>query len=336
MTPDVALHANGTDITAAIRDRLLSLTVQDEAGVTSDQVTLKLDDRPLSGGRRAALPEIGTRLTVALGARATGLVETGTYIVDEITYSGPPETLTVRARHADMPGPFRTPATRSWDATTLGDIARTLAAGFGYTAVVSPALDAIAVDHADQTEESPMAFLNRLAEAHDGIVKPCAGRLVLAPKGTAKSVSGQPLPELRLRPRDLSTWSYTHAARKDPGQGAGQGDDGGTQAEHWDLGAAELRTETAGTEPRTAVRYTRATDTEAVATARATKAQGDRAKATFRATLPGNPTVAAEQKLVLEGIRPGIPAAWRIAKVTHTLDRSGFITRLEAELFTGT
>lgn len=332
MKPDYLIRANGKDITAAIRDRLVAMTVKDEAGVKSDQVTLKLDDRPMRGGARAALPEIGTRLEVHLGYQGSGMVPVGTFIVDEVTYSGPPETLEVRAKHADMPGPFRTPETRSWDDTTLGGIARTIAAEHGYEAKVDAELGSVPVEHADQTEESPMAFLNRLAGAHDGIAKPYAALLVLAPKGRAKSVSGQDLPDLTVQPSDLSTWKYTHSARKDPGQGKDK-DTGGTKAQYWDLGLGEMQEETVGTPPHNTVRYTQPHAREAAATAATTKNEGDRGKARITVGMPGNPQAAAEQKLVLAGFRPGIPTEWRVESVTHKLDRSGYTTNLEAELF---
>lgn len=173
---------------------------------------------------------IGTKLEVSLGTIETGLVTVGTYGIDEITYSGPPEILEVRGKHADMAGPFRTPQTRSWDDTTLGEIACTLADEHGYEARVADALAAVPVAHADQTDESPMAFLNRLAGRHDAIVKPVAGLLVLAPKGEAKSISGKPLPEIALTPGDLTSWRYSFSAREAPGKSGDDVDaEGGAQ-----------------------------------------------------------------------------------------------------------
>jgi len=334
MTPDFAIRADGRDITAAIRDRFLALTVRDEAGIKSDQITLRLDDRPYRDGRRAALPVIGTPLAVDLGYRKPGLVTVGTYRVDEITYSGPPEILEVRASHADMTGPFRTPATRSWDDTTLGAIAASIADEHGYTARVAEALATVPVRHADQTDESPMAFLNRLAGAHDGIVKPVAGLLVLAPKGAAKSLSGPPLPEIAVTPEDLTDWRYAFSARASPGKCGGtvEDDGGGASAEYWHLGMGEAVTVNDGDEPRAAVRYTRADQDQARAAATTTRKAGRRCKATLSLSLPGNAAIAAEQTLTLSGFRPGIPTAWRVASVTHALDRSGFSTRLEAEV----
>ena len=45
MTPDFRVLANSKDITAKLRDRLLSLCIIDEAGTRADRLALQLDDR---------------------------------------------------------------------------------------------------------------------------------------------------------------------------------------------------------------------------------------------------------------------------------------------------
>lgn len=47
--------------------------------------------------------------------------------------------------------------------------------------LVSPRLEGIIVDHIDQTEESDLAFLNRVAQTVDSYVKPADGKLIVAP-----------------------------------------------------------------------------------------------------------------------------------------------------------
>ena len=47
----------------------------------------------------------------------------GAYTVDELELSGPPQTLTIRARAADLRQSLKAPKTRAWDATTLGALA---------------------------------------------------------------------------------------------------------------------------------------------------------------------------------------------------------------------
>ena len=45
MTPDFEVWAAGVNITSQVKDRLISLTVTDEAGFKSDAVEIALDDR---------------------------------------------------------------------------------------------------------------------------------------------------------------------------------------------------------------------------------------------------------------------------------------------------
>lgn len=127
MQPTFRIIADTTDITEAIRDRLVELQVTDEAGIKSDQVRLTLDDRPAAGGAVAALPKIGTTLKVALGYAETALTDMGVYTVDEMDIRHPPATLVVTAKAANMVGPFRSPKTRSWDNTTMGAMVETIA-----------------------------------------------------------------------------------------------------------------------------------------------------------------------------------------------------------------
>ena len=136
MTPDFHIVVDGRqDITAAIRERLLSLRVSDEEGYKSDAVEIRLDDR---GG------------TVELGYSAggelagldsdSGRVPMGRYTVDEVELSGPPATLVVRAKAADMREALKQRRTRAWSGVLLGGLVRTVAGRYGIDPRVSSGL----------------------------------------------------------------------------------------------------------------------------------------------------------------------------------------------------
>ena len=85
-----------------------------------------------------------------------------------------------------MVGPFRSPKTRSWDATTLEvSWSETIAGEHGYQAKIDPQLGAIPIPHIwIRPPESDMALLTRLAAKRlMPVAKPVAGFLVLAAKG---------------------------------------------------------------------------------------------------------------------------------------------------------
>ena len=115
MIPDFKIAANGQYISALLRDRLLSLTVTDEAGYQSDALEIRLDNR----NSRIALPAKGAALTVALGYRDTGLLPAGSYTVDKMQLQGPLQTLTIPAHAANMIATLKEPRERSWDDISL-------------------------------------------------------------------------------------------------------------------------------------------------------------------------------------------------------------------------
>lgn len=342
MQPTFLILADRTDITRAVADRLLELVVTDEAGLSSDALRLTLDDRRRADGAIAQLPKIGTVLEVSLSYAGRAWVAMGKFIVDEIEIRSPPATLSVSAKAADMVGPFRSPKTRSWEETTLGALVSAIATEHRYQAKIDPELGAIAVPHLDQTAESDMALLTRLAAKHDAVAKPVAGFLVLARQGAAKTITGQVLPTLQLEPEQLAQWRYQHSARKPAGTGSAQGEDGqsppqvstgGTKAYWWDFEKGERREVTTGSPPYEEIRYVHATEAEAKAAAATRKNTGERGQGELSFSLPGDPRLAAEGRLSIN-LRPGIPTDWRIKRVEHRLGSQGYTTQVECERFT--
>jgi len=155
-----------------------------------------------------------------MGYAKTRLISLGRFIADEIEIRSPPATLMVSANAADMVGPFRSSKTRSWDETTLGQLVDAIASEHRYQAKIEPELAAIAIHHLDQTEESDMALLTRLATKHDAVAKPEASFLAIDKLGSIKTITGLVMPTINLNARDLAEWRYQHSARKPGGSGA--------------------------------------------------------------------------------------------------------------------
>lgn len=338
MQPLFQIQADAVDISTAVGDRLIDLVVTDEAGIQSDELKLTLDDRRRADGAIAQLPRIGSVLDVSLTYAGQAWVPMGKFIVDEIELRSPPATLTVSAKAADMVGPFRSPQTRSWDDTTLGEIVVAIAQRHRYTPKIDPELGAIPILHLDQTSESDMALLTRLASQYDAVAKPVSGYLVLAKQGAAKSLSGIALPVIPLQARDLAEWRYRHSARKPGGSGATtQGDGqaaptatGGTKAYWWDFEKGERREVTTGQPPFHENRHVYASEAEAKAAAATRKNCGERGQGELSFSLPGDPRLAAEGRLSIN-LRPGIPTDWRIKRVEHRLGPQGYVSQVECE-----
>lgn len=176
MRPAWRILADSTDITAAIADRFLSLRLTDEAGEKSDTTEICLDDRD----HAIALPRTGAELEISLGYQETGLASMGLWVVDELELSGPPATLTIRAHAAHLGNSqtakgrmatLRQSRTQNWDNVTLGDLVATIAQRNGFTPRISAALAQTVIEHLDQTDESDLHLLTRLARQYDAVAK---------------------------------------------------------------------------------------------------------------------------------------------------------------------
>lgn len=320
MQPDFRIIADAQDITEVIRDRFLSLRLTDESGTQSDALEIQLDDRDSI----IEWPAHGAELVVSLGVTKENLIAMGVYTVDEIEHAGPPQTLTIRAKAADMRASLKAPKSRSWDNLSLGDLVRTIAAEHELEPKIEEALDGFALEHLDQTDESDLHLLTRLAREHGAVAKPVAGNLVFVPKGEARSVTGQAIDTLEVLPTHIQRHQFTQAER---------GKYSAVKAFWHDANNAEKQSIIVGDgEPVFAIRHSYSDAQQATAAASAKLKSLMRGIATLSLTLLGNPLIQAEGKLRVGGIRDPVNGEWLVTRVEHQLDASGLQTRCDAEV----
>lgn len=320
MTPDFKIIANGVNITSQLGDRLLSLVVTDFAGGKADTVDITLDDRD----HKIALPSPGAPILVALGYKETGLVPMGLFTAEEVTLSGPPDTLSIRGKSADMGGTIKEQKTRSWDDKTIAQIVGTIAGEHGLEPKVADALKDFLYEHLDQTDESDISFLTRIGKDHDAIVTVKGGALLFMPKGEGKTASGAVMLPLTITKTGEMSWRATLANR----------DNFKSVEAFWhDHDAGEKKKVTAGKgSPVKKLRQVFANEKEAQSAADAKLKEAKRGNDTFTVTMPGNPLVIAEGQVLAIGFRSGVDGLWSDTKVTHRFDSGGgFTTQIETE-----
>lgn len=325
------LLANRANITATIAQRLISLRYTDEAGLESDVLEIQLADH--DPDTPVQVPPAGAELDLALGFEGA-LTRVGLFVVDEIELSGPPNQMTIRARAAPFEGSrggmsqLQTQKRRSWPAgTRLADMARKIAAEHGLQPAIGADMEGIRLPHLDQLDESDINFLVRVARRYDALVKPAAGRLVLARRGKAKSASGQTLPAVILEPGEVSSWRVSLTRRENAG----------TVVAYWHATKQARRQEVkAGVgEPVTRIKRYYPAEDMARAAAQAELDRRARRQATLSLTMPGRLDVMAEGRLVLAGFRDGVDGEWIVTRAEHGLDSGGFSTSVEAERAVG-
>ncbi|HFV4491183.1 TPA: phage late control D family protein, partial [Escherichia coli] len=158
-SPDIDITINNNTL-ANLTERLMTLTLTDNRAFEADRVTLTLDDTD----GQLQLPPRGARLRVMIGWRGESLVNKGTYVVDEVAWEGPPDKLIITASSADFREEFNVRREVSWHDVTVKQVVSAIAHRYGLKTQISEILMDIEIDHADQTEESDISFLTRMAE----------------------------------------------------------------------------------------------------------------------------------------------------------------------------
>lgn len=204
-----SLVVDDNDISKDIASRLSSLTLTDNRGFEADQLDIVLDD---SDGK-LDLPARGAIIKLQLGWAGQGLIDKGSYTVDELEHTGTPDTLTIRARSADLRGGLTTQRERAWHTTTVGEIVKTIAAENELEVLISAQLENQVVDHLDQTNESAVNLLTRLAAMFDAVATVKNNKLLFIHAGGGITASGKPLPSVQISRQDGDKHHFSLADR---------------------------------------------------------------------------------------------------------------------------
>lgn len=323
--------------------RIISLELTDNRGFEADELTIAIDD---SDGL-IELPSRGAELSVSLGWQGESLVYKGVYTVDEVAHSGPPDRLEITARSADFRDEFNVKREVSWHDVTVERIVSAIAWRYKLTPVISEQLMNAEIDHADQTQESDMSFLTRMADLLGAIATIKNGCLLFILPGGGVSANGKALPEFAITRSSGDRHSFRIADRDAYT---------GVQAYWLDLEfgkkkkvTVKARKKKTQKKPRSSaregdyiagedgnvfvLRTTYSSETAAQRAAAAKWQQLKRGAAEFNMTLArGRADLYPEMHGTVSGFKADINNQdWIIAKATHTIDEGGFKTQLELE-----
>lgn len=320
MKPVFKLTANGADITTAMADRLLELAVTDEAGVNSDRLEIKLDDRD----GRIKIPSTRAEISVAIGYAGGVLVDKGTFVIEDIELSGPDRTMTLRGTSVGASRGSGASRETSWHDTTFGDIAKSISKRHGWKLAINKELSDVEIAHEDQ-HENDMQFLSRLAAENDALVKVADGRLIINPHASGKRVSGGDIPVVDVLAGDTTEWTCTLIER---------GNYAGVKATYHDLKAGD-RGEVVDGEDTTnthTLTHTYKNKETALKAAKARARALKRNRATFTiSSMPGDPRLRAEVKLDAQGFRSGVDGEWLVNRVVHRIASGGYTCSVDCE-----
>jgi phage protein D len=158
--PTLRVVFNGVDITKDITPLVLRAEYTDHVGGADDEIEIEC----INDGRwwGSWYPEKGTSVKVWIGYEGEPLLPCGSFEIDEISFDGPPDRVTIRGISSSIRKQMRTKKTRAWENTSLSHIVRTIANEYGGRVIWDG--EDITFKRIDQKNETDLAFLQRLAK----------------------------------------------------------------------------------------------------------------------------------------------------------------------------
>lgn len=343
-TPDYQILVNGKDISPKVKTRLMSLRLTDNRGFEADSIEVQLDD----ADGELAMPPKGATMQVRIGWKGSALVDKGTYTIDELEHSGPPDCLTIRGKSADMRGTLQQSREQSFHKQSVSSIIDVIAARHQLKAKISDNLKMEFIDHIDQANESDANFLSRLAEQFDAIATVKNGNLLFLQAGLAHNASGIALDRVDIT-RQSGDSHHFGVADRDAYSGV---------VAYWQNDKAAKRQTVKAKKPTEAkpsdvkvivgekeimvgsndnvktLRHIYANKQNAERAARAMWDKLQRGVATFTITLAmGRPELFPELPVSVSGFKPQIDNSdWLLTRVEHNITDTGYTTGIELEV----
>ena len=324
MKPQARITVDGQPVAGFFMDRLVSVSVTDKEGASSDTVAIVLNDWPV-----AAIPRRGAEIRVWMGYSGA-LAFMGRFEAEEIEVEILPYRMRITGKAAEMRGGKKSNKERHWDDQSVKKIVEQIADEHGLT----PKIDESVADHVyewiGQVGESDLHFLERLADRHGALFSIKDGNLIFAAKGKGKSPSGKELTPIIITPNTLETGScrvrlterakYKKVKAKYPDRAVGK------QAE------VEAESDSDG-EATFQIDQPMADKAEAEKAAKAKAKELKRRKASMNCTVVGNPAVRAGAPVSLSRCRPEIDGMrFIIETATHEYSASGYKTTIAAQI----
>ena len=326
-TPQAEITVNGNPVASIFNERLVSVTIVDKEGVTSDTISCELND----GSPFAKIPRKGDRIGARLGYRETGLADFGTYTADDPEVRCLPYGMTVNGKGANVRDHAKQQRSRHWDDKSVKDIVSEIAGENGLQPVVDGDIGAHVYKYFAQEDESDLHVVERLARRHDALFSIKDGRLVFAAKGTGRSTSGAALTPVMATPDNIVfgtcrvVFAHRNQFRK-------------VKARTQDRQKAELTEVEEDSDDEGTADYTLpepyADEGEAKKAAGAKARQLKRETIRASVTLYGDPSIRAGALLFFNGVRPEIDEIdFIIETATHRISKAGYTVDIEAKLY---
>lgn len=326
---------DGHDVASFFSSYLLDFTFTDNSSGKADEVQITLHNRD---GKFTEKWQIKKGMPVYAAIVCTDWEESGStmtlpcgsFKIDEVEYSGPPDKVTIKAVSSALTGGLReTNRTRAWENTSLQNVSAQIASEYGLSLMYYG--DAHQFKRQDQRNESDIAFLSRIASERGMHCKCHDGKLILFDAESAESQDAS-----MSIPKTGDMYSPTSWSFKESSSGTGYDKvevaytDPVTGNVH--IAEAQAKNKSAALykdESKTLTYQQRAESAaEAARLGRAALHKANTEERTASIECMGCPKLVAGRTVRLEGYGE-FSGAYFIQSATHKISGSGYTTSLE-------
>ena len=212
---EVSLYYEGVNISQDIAPYLLNFTYTDNASDKADDISLTLEDRERLWCSDW-FPSKGDKIRASIiihdweAENQTQSLPCGTFEVDQIECSGPPNQVTIKAVSTLVSKPMRQEKhTKAWENVKLSTIAGDMASKNSLRLFWDSSEDPF-FERRDQVETSDLEFFSGLARDYGIAVKVTDTQLVCYSKEEYEEKS--PVGEFAFGDKKLISWSFSSKA----------------------------------------------------------------------------------------------------------------------------
>jgi phage protein D len=316
-TPVFKIEYENKDITASIAPNVLSVTYTDFEHGQSDEVEIQLEDKDHLW-KSSWYPTKGDSIKLNLGYAGEKLLNCGSFEVDEMEFTAPPDTVTLKALAANIKKALRQNNSVAYENKTLLQIAQEIANKHNLK-LVGKVKD-IKIKRITQNNKRDLEFLKILAEEYGYIFKVSDNKLTfygikkLKDQPHNLSISRQDIISYTLRDKTHDQYNSCRVVYLDP--------------KKKDTVSASIN----GTSTKADVlKLHKRCENKEQAILKATAALNKNSELEGNITVTGNPHIVAGLNIKLNGLFK-LNGKYHIKSAKHTIDKSSaYRTEIEVE-----
>lgn len=309
-------------------ERLISVTVTDKEGTSSDTIDIALN---AGNPPDLALPRKGAIITCQMGPSLDDIADFGTFTADDVTLHFLPYTIDVQGKSADMRASLKEHKSRHFDGETFGGVVQKMASDHGLTAQIDPEIASFAGKDGYflQENESDLHWVERQARRLNGLFTIKNGRLIVAKRGAGLTAGGAALGGLIITPPMVveGSGSVTFADREGHGKVRAAWHDTAEGKRKYEEADADSDKEATYT-----LRHDHTTQDAAKRAAESRAKELQRQAETTNVTIIGNTAARGGAPMSYAGIHPEVDGQpFIIDSAAHSFSKSGYTVQISAK-----